>query len=158
MAYYFKTSNANRSYRVGGKVIWFEPTLALAGTKLGVFSTDSKEIALGLGNYSPTVTNITEEEYEAEKKRDPSNGSNWEAPPKSLTRPQPESAADSGDLTDGEPKAVEDVEKAIIEGEVEITDELTEAVSKRSTPKKTLPKGKNRRLRAKAEKDIGFGD
>lgn len=66
---FFQTSNASRRYRAGGLSLSFELTENVGGTWRGVLATDDESVAstlLAAGH--PQIQEITQEQYEAQKK------------------------------------------------------------------------------------------
>lgn len=157
--FYFHTKNANREYSIGGYSFRFDRVKNIAGSWRGVLSTSDEKKAKVLRAYGSPVSEITQEEYEAEKKT-VSNTSffspNRPAIPQRLTPEVVNAATESEDSDEGpvsSEKAL-DAKMAVTEAPVELKDELAEAAAARPKTKKPprqLRSGRGRKQRATAE-------
>lgn len=66
---YFLTTNSTRSYNTGGLSFTFEPTVLERGYWLGVLAADEPAASSLAAAAFPQVSEITESEFEAEKKK-----------------------------------------------------------------------------------------
>lgn len=88
MTRYFQTTNASRPYKADGFTFHFEPTAQIGGVWSGALAVEDESAASALaGAKFPQVTELTDEEFAALKKK-PSQRSTSLAP---LPR-QPESS------------------------------------------------------------------
>lgn len=92
---FFSTTNASRTYKVGGLVFTFEPVTNIGGSWLGVLALEQSSADILAGSIAaiPQISEITEEEYHGLKKKPMSQATlsrGFQAPP---TSPRPPEAA-----------------------------------------------------------------
>ena len=69
MPFYFQTSNASVPYRAGGHEFTFEPIEVIAGSWRGVLEVATEAEAEALRTIKGPVSEVTAEEYAAQKKK-----------------------------------------------------------------------------------------
>ena len=101
MSKFFKTGNANRTYKVGGFVFEFERLLYQNGTWLGVLEEPKEDRAKSLKGFGGPISEITEDEFLALKKKPSLNSHISVASEPTETEPtetEPEAPAVEGSL------------------------------------------------------------
>lgn len=79
---YFLTTVAHRPVKAGGRVFNFEPVALRGGSWLGVLALDEESGANILSSADhPSVSEITQEHYESEKKNLQSSTASWDGHP-----------------------------------------------------------------------------
>ena len=69
MPFFFQTSNASVPYRAGGHEFTFEPIEVIAGSWRGVLEVATEAEAIALRTIKGPVSEVTAEEYAAQKKK-----------------------------------------------------------------------------------------
>lgn len=95
---FFKTTNSSRSYKTAGLEFSFEPVGQIGGSWFGVLALEKSSAGILAGAAFPQVTELTEEEYNDEKKKPQSRSSHSydlqaQRPPAAPVSPPAPSAA-----------------------------------------------------------------